>query len=56
MSTIKNRLKALRNAKGLTQNDLALELNSRLNSNEKTISKMTVSNWENNKHAIKQES
>lgn len=55
MSTIKNRLKALRNAKGLTQNDLALELNSRLNSNEKTISKMTVSNWENNKHAIKQD-
>ena len=54
-STIKNRLKALRNAKGLTQDELVLKLNSQLNSDEKPISKMTVSNWENNKHAIKQD-
>lgn len=55
MSTTKNRLKALRNAKGLTQNDLAQKLNSLMDSNEKPISKMTVSNWENNKHSIKQD-
>ncbi|AER18816.1 helix-turn-helix transcriptional regulator [Streptococcus suis] len=54
-STIKNRLKALRNAKGLTQDELVLKLNSQINSGEKPISKMTVSNWENNKHAIKQD-
>ncbi|MGQ7394743.1 helix-turn-helix domain-containing protein [Streptococcus suis] len=53
MSTIKNRLKALRNKNGLTQDELVSELNSRLNPDEKAISKMTVSNWENNKHAIK---
>lgn len=55
MSTIKNRLKALRNEKGLTQDELVSELNSMLNDGEKAISKMTVSNWENNKHAIKQD-
>ncbi|HFR3884891.1 TPA: helix-turn-helix domain-containing protein, partial [Streptococcus suis] len=53
MSTIENRLKALRNKNGLTQDELVSELNSRLNPDEKAISKMTVSNWENNKHAIK---
>lgn len=55
MSTTKNRLKALRNSNGLTQNDLAQKLNSLMDSNEKPISKMTVSNWENNKHSIKQD-
>ncbi|HEM3649622.1 TPA: helix-turn-helix transcriptional regulator [Streptococcus suis] len=53
MSTIENRLKALRNKNGLTQDELVSELNSRLKPDEKAISKMTVSNWENNKHAIK---
>ncbi|MDV5973878.1 UNVERIFIED_CONTAM: helix-turn-helix transcriptional regulator [Streptococcus canis] len=53
MNTIKNRLRALRNQKGLTQDELVSELNSKLNDGEKPITKMTVSNWENNKHAIK---
>lgn len=53
MSTIKNRLKALRTQREITQDELVSELNSKLNDGEKTVSKMTVSNWENNKHAIK---
>lgn len=55
MSTIKNRLKALRNEKGLTQDELVSELNSKLDDSKKAISKMTISNWENNKHSIKQD-
>lgn len=55
MSTIKNRLKALRNEKGLTQDELVSELNSKLGDSKKAISKMTISNWENNKHSIKQD-
>ncbi|HFI0084582.1 TPA: helix-turn-helix transcriptional regulator, partial [Streptococcus suis] len=39
-----NRLKKLRQEKKLTQEELASEIG---------VSKMTVSNWENNKHAIK---
>lgn len=53
MSTIKNRLKALRTQREITQDELVSELNSKLSDGEKTVSKMTVSNWENNKHAIK---
>lgn len=55
MSTIKNRLKALRNEKGLTQDELVSELNNKLGDSKKAISKMTISNWENNKHSIKQD-
>ncbi|WP_247920171.1 helix-turn-helix domain-containing protein [Streptococcus parasanguinis] len=55
MSTIKNRLKALRYEKGLTQDELVSELNSKIDDSEKAISKMTISNWENNKHSIKQD-
>jgi XRE family transcriptional regulator len=53
MSTIKNRLKALRTEKGITQDQLADIINKRLKENEKPISKMVISNWENNKHTIK---
>lgn len=55
MSTIKNRLKVLRTEKGLTQDQLAEVINKRLKENEKPISKMVISNWENNKHTIKPE-
>ena len=55
MSTINNRLKALRSEKGLTQDELVSELNSKLGDSKKAISKMTISNWENNKHSIKQD-
>lgn len=55
MSTIKNRLKSLRTEKGITQDQLAEVINKRLKENEKPISKMVISNWENNKHTIKQE-
>lgn len=55
MSTIKNRLKALRTEKGITQDQLAEVINKRLKENEKPISKMVISNWENNKHTIKPE-
>ena len=55
MSTIKNRLKALRNKEGLTQEQLVEKLNSNLVDGERPISKMTVSSWENNKHSIKQD-
>ena len=53
MSTIKNRLKVLRTEKGITQDQLAEIINKRLKENEKPISKMVISNWENNKHTIK---
>ena len=53
MSTIKNRLKSLRTEKGITQDQLAEVINKRLKENEKPISKMVISNWENNKHTIK---
>lgn len=53
MSTIKNRLKTLRTKKGITQDELAQIINKELNENEKPISKMVISNWENNKHSIK---
>jgi len=55
MSTIKNRLKVLRTEKGITQDQLAEIINKRLKENEKPISKMVISNWENNKHTIKPE-
>ena len=55
MSTIKNRLKFLRTEKGITQDQLAEVINKRLKENEKPISKMVISNWENNKHTIKPE-
>ena len=55
MSTIKNRLKVLRTEKGITQDQLAEVINKRLKENEKPISKMVISNWENNKHTIKPE-
>lgn len=57
MSTIKNRLKILRTDKGITQDKLAEIINEKLkeNENEKLISKMVISNWENNKHTIKQD-
>ena len=55
MSTIKNRLKVLRTEKGITQEQLAEIINERLKENEKPISKMVISNWENNKHTIKPE-
>ena len=61
MTTIKNRLKALRTEKGITQDKLAtiinekLKENDKLKENEKPISKMVISNWENNKHTIKPE-
>ncbi|HFU4234010.1 TPA: helix-turn-helix transcriptional regulator [Streptococcus suis] len=51
--TIKNRLRDLRQEKKLTQDELAFELNKDLKKGEKLVSKMTISNWENNKHAIK---
>lgn len=55
MSTIKNRLKILRTDKGITQDKLAEIINEKLKENEKLISKMVISNWENNKHTIKQD-
>ena len=55
MSTIKNRLKILRTDEGITQEKLAKIINEKLNENEKPISKMVISNWENNKHTIKPE-
>ena len=55
MSTIKNRLKLLRTNKGITQDELAQIINKELKENEKPISKMVISNWENNKHTIKPE-
>ena len=55
MATIKNRLKALRTEKGITQDKLATIINEKLKENEKPISKMVISNWENNKHTIKPE-
>ena len=55
MSTIKNNLKVLRTGKGITQDKLAEIINERLKENEKPISKMVISNWENNKHTIKPE-
>lgn len=51
--TIENRLRDLRQEKKLTQDELAFELNKNLKKGEKLVSKMTISNWENNKHAIK---
>lgn len=48
-----NRLKILRLNKGITQEQLANFINDRLSENEKPISKMVISNWENNKHTIK---
>ena len=53
MSTIKNRLKILRTDEGITQEELAKIINEGLKENEKPISKMVISNWENNKHTIK---
>ena len=53
MSTIKNRLKILRTDEGITQDELAQIINKELKENEKPISKMVISNWENNKHTIK---
>ena len=53
MSTIKNRLKILRTDEGITQDELAQKINEKLKENEKPISKMVISNWENNKHTIK---
>ena len=55
MATIKNRLKALRTEKGITQDKLATIINEKLKENEKPISKMVISNWENNKHTSKPE-
>ena len=55
MSTIKNRLKILRTDQGITQDKLAEIINAGLKENEKPISKMVISNWENNKHTIKQD-
>lgn len=55
MSTIQNRLKILRTNEGITQEKLAKIINEKLNENEKPISKMVISNWENNKHTIKPE-
>lgn len=55
MSTIKNRLKFLRTKEGITQDELAKIINKDLKENEKPISKMVISNWENNKHTIKPE-
>ena len=57
MTTIKNRLKILRTDEGITQDKLAEIINEKLkeNENEKPISKMVISNWENNKHTIKQD-
>lgn len=53
MSTIKNRLKILRTKEGITQDELAQIINKELKENEKPISKMVISNWENNKHTVK---
>ncbi|WP_418620115.1 helix-turn-helix domain-containing protein [Streptococcus sp.] len=53
MNTVKNRLKELRKNKGLTQSELANIINNELSSKEKPISKMIISNWENNKNRIK---
>jgi XRE family transcriptional regulator len=53
MSEIKNRLKVLRTDRGLTQEELAKIINNELKENEKPVSKMVISNWENNKHTIK---
>ena len=53
MSTIKNRLKILRTKEEITQDELAQIINKELKENEKPISKMVISNWENNKHTIK---
>lgn len=52
-----NRLKELRKQRKLTQDDLVLQLNKKYKNTKsfKPFSKMTVSNWENNKHDIKQE-
>ena len=55
MSEIKNRLKVLRTDRGLTQEELAKIINNELKENEKPVSKMVISNWENNKHTIKQD-
>ena len=55
MSEIKNRLKILRTDRGLTQEELAEIINKELKENEKPVSKMVISNWENNKHTIKQD-
>ena len=46
-----NNLKKLRKDKGLTQQQLADELNS-IYKNKKSYSKMNISNWENEKHSI----
>ena len=48
-------LKFLRTETGITQDQLAEVINKRLKENEKPISKMVISNWENNKHTIKPE-
>jgi XRE family transcriptional regulator len=53
LNTVKNRLKELRKNKGLTQSELANIINNELSSKEKPISKMIISNWENNKNRIK---
>lgn len=53
MNTVKNRLKELRKNKDLTQSELANIINNELSSKEKPISKMIISNWENNKNRIK---
>lgn len=47
------KLKELRQSKNLTQQDLADALNANLTENQKPISKMNISNWENGKHSIK---
>lgn len=46
-----NNLKKLRKENGLTQQQLADELNS-IYKNTKSYSKMNISNWENEKHSI----
>lgn len=53
MNIVKNRLKELRKNKGLTQSELANIINNELSIEEKPISKMIISNWENNKNRIK---
>lgn len=53
MNIVKNRLKELRKNEGITQSELANIINNELSSKEKPISKMIISNWENNKNRIK---